>query len=180
MQRRSTVTVAALLVALRPGLAAADATPGNYATGCFYGDGTAATDWEFRACGHTNTTYNICCLPSNNDQCMANGLCSYPGHYMYRGPCDNGHGDGCRSICPEVNPNSWVEVQSCTLTEFCCSPSRNAGKPGNCCNDGTKRFPLPDPVKKTSTSSAASSASAAPTSSTATPTPSGSSGSSTP
>lgn len=64
-----------------------------------------------------------------------------------------------------VNPNSWVEVQSCTLTEFCCSPGRNAGKPGNCCNDGSKRFPLPDPAKKT-TSSSSSAATSAPTSST--------------
>ena len=57
-----------------------------------------------------------------------------------------------------VNPNSWVEVQSCSATDFCCSPGRNAGKPGNCCNDGSKRFPLPDPAKKTSSSSSASSA----------------------
>ncbi|KAM4067035.1 hypothetical protein HRG_001043 [Hirsutella rhossiliensis] len=133
-------------------------------TGCFYGDGTAATDWAFAPCHQRNTTFRICCLPSTGDACLANGLCVYPGHYMYRGPCDNRRGAGCRSICPEINPNSWTEVQMCTPTEYCCSPERNAGTPGNCCNDGSKRFPLPDPISASESSDASSSAVATPTS----------------
>ncbi|RDA94856.1 hypothetical protein CP533_4216 [Ophiocordyceps camponoti-saundersi (nom. inval.)] len=120
-------------------------------TGCFYGDGTPAVDWTYGKCNN-GSSVSFCC--GAGDKCLANGLCF--GRYPYRGPCSNKGWLGCRSICPEVNSNSWTEVQHCSDDGYCCAPGRNAGKPGDCCNDGSRRFTLPD-LPATSASSATSS-----------------------
>ena len=114
------VLFASLLALLPLALAAPDpASTAGSATGCYYGDGTVATDWSYGPCRHANTTYNICCQPLANELCLANGLCLYPGHYMYRGPCDNAKGDGCRSICPEGELPPFHGLSSLDLSPGC-------------------------------------------------------------
>ncbi|PFH63378.1 hypothetical protein XA68_12342 [Ophiocordyceps unilateralis] len=149
---------------------------------CYYKDGRAAINGAYYPCrnglvfNETSATaafnatgLRTCCEPKGNDRCLPNGLCDIPGErgYLYRGACDNERGDGCRSICPEVNAYSWTEVKRCEPGVFCCGPDRNAERAGDCCSNIAARFLLPDLGAMPASASATSTNTASTTASTA-------------
>ncbi|KAF7551800.1 hypothetical protein G7Z17_g4742 [Cylindrodendrum hubeiense] len=105
---------------------------------CYYPDGSEASDRRYEPCGGINTTFSTCCVFSEGEECLPNGLCMHPGHYDYRAACDNRDWEGCAAICPTASSDGWVQVEECTADEYCCNTDRN----GNCCEDGTDRFSL--------------------------------------
>ncbi|KAH8674932.1 hypothetical protein BGZ61DRAFT_536238 [Ilyonectria robusta] len=105
---------------------------------CYYPDGSEATEREYEPCGGVNTTFSTCCVFSDGEECLPNGLCTYPGHYDYRGACNNEDWEGCAEICPTTSSDGWVQVKQCTTDGYCCNVERE----GNCCEDGTDRFSL--------------------------------------
>ncbi|KAF4586068.1 hypothetical protein GQ602_005373 [Ophiocordyceps camponoti-floridani] len=126
---------------------------------CFYKDGRPAINGAYYPCRNgvvfnatsataafNATGLRMCCEPKGPDRCLPNGLCDIPGErgYLYRGACDNPRGDGCRSICPEVNPYSWTEVKLCEPGVYCCGPDKNAERARDCCSNRSARFLLPD------------------------------------
>ena len=66
---------------------------------CYYPDSELATDYTWVPCGSDNTT-STCCVPSEGDVCLSNGLCSWTGHYVYRGTCtDPTWPESCPGYC---------------------------------------------------------------------------------
>ncbi|KAH7127638.1 hypothetical protein EDB81DRAFT_764797 [Dactylonectria macrodidyma] len=105
---------------------------------CFYPDGSEATDREFEPCGGVNTTFATCCIFSEGDECLPNGLCTGPGRYGYRAACESEDGEGCPDVCPMASSDGWVQVKECAVDEYCC----NVNREGDCCEDGSDRFSL--------------------------------------
>ena len=52
---------------------------------CYYPDGTEAADYQYVACNGSSVA--SCCIPAEGDACMSDGLCYWPGEYLYRGAC---------------------------------------------------------------------------------------------
>ena len=71
---------------------------------CYYPDGSVAKTYTWVACKNSGTGASSCCIPSEGDTCLSNGLCNWVGHYVFRGACtDQTWKDGaCPSqFCPQ-------------------------------------------------------------------------------
>ncbi|OCK79359.1 hypothetical protein K432DRAFT_405676 [Lepidopterella palustris CBS 459.81] len=103
----------------------------------YYPDGSFPQDYTYQAC--TGDTYSSCCIPSEGDQCMSNGLCFYPGgQYLFRGACTDKTWSAkeCFQHCKTGDSaSSYDELVSCGGTKYCCSSTGST-----CCNDDTKVF----------------------------------------
>lgn len=104
---------------------------------CYYPDGTFPTDYSYEPC--TGDQYSTCCIPSEGDQCLSNGLCYYPGgEYAFRGACTDKtwQASQCFQHCKSGDAaSSWDELVACGDTKYCCSSDGST-----CCNDDTKVF----------------------------------------
>jgi len=57
------------------------------AQNCYYPDGGLATDYTYQPCVGGGGV-SSCCIPSEGDKCLSNGLCYWPsGAYPFRGAC---------------------------------------------------------------------------------------------
>lgn len=53
---------------------------------CYYPDGTIATDYTYQPC--VGSGISSCCIPSEGDKCLSNGLCiDGIRNYPFRGAC---------------------------------------------------------------------------------------------
>lgn len=102
---------------------------------CYYPNGQVATGYTWVPCRSTGGTASSCCIPSEGDTCMSNGLCNWVGHYYFRGACtDQTWKDGsCAQVCQGDSPSSWVQLQKCTSGLYCCGSS-------SCCNNANAQF----------------------------------------
>jgi hypothetical protein len=69
---------------------------------CYYPDGTIPTDYTYIKC--TGSQNSSCCIPSEGDLCMSNGLCYYQGgQYLYRGACSDKtwNDNSCPKFCSQ-------------------------------------------------------------------------------
>jgi hypothetical protein len=54
---------------------------------CYYPNGSNATDYTYVPC-KGGSGVSSCCIPSEGDVCLSNGLCYYDhGSYPFRGAC---------------------------------------------------------------------------------------------
>src|SRR4051794_14152448 len=67
---------------------------------CYYPDYLVAQDFDFVPCGASNTI-SACCVPSEGDVCLSNGLCDWTGNYLYRGACTDPSwkSENCTTYC---------------------------------------------------------------------------------
>jgi hypothetical protein len=57
-----------------------------YASSCYYPGGGLATDFDYVPC--TGSKFSSCCIPSEGDVCLSNGLCYWnDAPYVFRGAC---------------------------------------------------------------------------------------------
>ncbi|KAK0654715.1 hypothetical protein DIS24_g5145 [Lasiodiplodia hormozganensis] len=133
---------------------AAVATATGAAT-CYYPDGSKATDYQYVPDPNATTvSFRSCCIPSENDTYLDNGLCYFPvnpstpshGNYIYRGGCtdQSWRSDACASKCTSNTPNLYESVLYCSNNDkFCC---QKAAKSGSCCDDNGYLFTLDLPA----------------------------------
>ncbi|KAB2574296.1 hypothetical protein DBV05_g7025 [Lasiodiplodia theobromae] len=133
---------------------AAVATATGAAT-CYYPDGSKATDYQYVPYPNASTvSFRSCCIPSENDTYLDNGLCYFPvnpstpshGNYIYRGGCtdQSWRSDACASKCTSNTPNLYESVLYCSNNDkFCC---QKAAKSGSCCDDNGYLFTLDLPA----------------------------------
>lgn len=67
---------------------------------CYYPDGSVAGTYTWVPCKSTGTA-STCCIPSEGDVCMADGLCNWVGHYYFRGACTDKtwQDPSCAQVC---------------------------------------------------------------------------------
>lgn len=67
---------------------------------CYYPDGSVAGTYTWVPCKSTGTA-STCCIPSEGDVCMADGLCNWVGHYYFRGACTDStwQDPSCAQVC---------------------------------------------------------------------------------
>ncbi|KAH0558911.1 hypothetical protein GP486_004460 [Trichoglossum hirsutum] len=121
-----------LLVLSVPLLATADPQ-------CYYPNGLVALDYAYVPC--QGTTFSSCCIPSEGDVCLSNGLCYYSkGQYPFRGACTDKTwtSDACPKYCISTNPKVWQALTSCGGDQYCCPTSSSS--PGTCCTNSTGVF----------------------------------------
>lgn len=107
---------------------------------CYYPDGSFPTDYVFEACGGDSGT---CCIPSEGDVCLSNGLCSLgaSGTYLFRGACTDKtwNSPSCLQHCKDgAFAGKWQKITACGDNKYCCAISGSV-----CCNDDTLVFELP-------------------------------------
>ncbi|OCL13945.1 hypothetical protein AOQ84DRAFT_74884 [Glonium stellatum] len=104
---------------------------------CYYPDGTFPTDYSYEPC--TGDQYSSCCIPSEGDQCLSNGLCYYTGgQYAFRGACTDKtwQASQCFQHCKSGDAaSSWDELVSCGGTKYCCYSDGET-----CCNNDANVF----------------------------------------
>ncbi|KAF2669406.1 hypothetical protein BT63DRAFT_479255 [Microthyrium microscopicum] len=108
------------------------------ASQCYYPDGTAPTDYTYRAC--TSGGVSSCCIPGEGDQCLSNGLCFWPaGNYAFRGACTDQtwNSGNCTSFCKSSNIGGWEQLESCGGTKYCCISDGV-----DCCNHASYIFDI--------------------------------------
>ncbi|KAF1808446.1 hypothetical protein P152DRAFT_222598 [Eremomyces bilateralis CBS 781.70] len=108
---------------------------------CYLPDGSNATDYQYYPC--SGDTHSSCCLPSQQDQCLSNGLCNVPGAYTYRAACtDQTWKDpNCPQFCKEYSKNSYEVLTNCGGTEYCCMSSDD----DDCCAKQELKFNIGSP-----------------------------------
>ncbi|KAI9854408.1 MAG: hypothetical protein M1813_001257 [Trichoglossum hirsutum] len=161
---------------------------------CYYPNGLIAADYNYVPC--EGTSYSSCCIPSEGDVCLSNGLCYYPkGAYPFRGACTDRSwsSDSCPKYCVNTNPKGWQTLTSCGGGRYCCSATGDS--PGTCCTNSTGVFSVepgfvnndfgqagvsvPGTATATSTSSSTTTSSSSTLTTSPTPTPAPSSKSNT-
>jgi len=89
---------------------------------CYYPDGSIAKDYTYVSCGGET---KACCIPSEKDQCLSNGLCFWPGgNYPFRGACsDKDWGSKCPNVCTtgQLCPCSFISPERTTDLIRCTS-----------------------------------------------------------
>ncbi|OIW26991.1 hypothetical protein CONLIGDRAFT_717166 [Coniochaeta ligniaria NRRL 30616] len=97
---------------------------------CYYPDGSVAGSYNWVPCKSTGTA-STCCIPSEGDVCMEDGLCNWVGYYYFRGACTDQtwQDPSCAQVCQGDSPTSWISLQKCTSGDYCCG--------SGCCTDGT-------------------------------------------
>ncbi|KAH7077168.1 hypothetical protein FB567DRAFT_608132 [Paraphoma chrysanthemicola] len=145
---------------------------------CYYPDGSFPTDYVYVPC--SGTEHTSCCIPSEGDQCLSNGLCYYPGgEYLFRGACTdkNWNSPGCFNHCTNKTnsyADSYDQIVKCGNDRYCCYSDGST-----CCNDDSKVFTFSNlsVIKDLATTTRKTGGYSAPTAATATGTlqPSGSS-----
>ncbi|KAF2810127.1 uncharacterized protein BDZ99DRAFT_570749 [Mytilinidion resinicola] len=110
---------------------------GRVGASCYYPDGTFPTDYIYTPC--TGDTYSSCCIASEGDQCLSNGLCEYPGgDYVFRGACTDKTWEApeCFQHCKTGDSSDTYDtLVSCGGTKYCCNSEGST-----CCNDDSKVF----------------------------------------
>ncbi|OCK84607.1 hypothetical protein K432DRAFT_378443 [Lepidopterella palustris CBS 459.81] len=107
---------------------------------CYYPDGSFPTDYAFSPC--TGDQYTTCCIPSEGDKCLSNGLCSWTaGGEIFRGACTDKtwNSTNCLNHCTQgTDAAKWVRIISCGSNQYCCQSTTDI-----CCNDSSQVFELP-------------------------------------
>ncbi|KAH7072883.1 hypothetical protein BKA63DRAFT_576868 [Paraphoma chrysanthemicola] len=108
-------------------------------TQAYYPDGSFPTDYVYVPC--SGTEHTSCCIPSEGDQCLSNGLCYYPGgEYLFQGACTdkNWNSPGCFNHCTNKTnsyADSYDQMVKCGNDRYCCYSDGST-----CCNDDSKVF----------------------------------------
>ncbi|KAI9684148.1 MAG: hypothetical protein M1829_003418 [Trizodia sp. TS-e1964] len=113
---------------------------------CYYPDGTVPTDYAYEPC--SSDAISSCCIPSEGDVCLSNGLCQYGASstYYFRGACTDKNwtqGGGCVSYCPSTNAGGWEKLVRCSDTQYCCLHSTSGT---NCCDTPSLIFKVQFPA----------------------------------
>ncbi|KAI9856839.1 MAG: hypothetical protein M1824_005212 [Vezdaea acicularis] len=108
---------------------------------CYYPNGLVPTDYDYVPC--TGDSTSSCCIPSEGDICLSNGLCQFgkDSTYYFRGACTDktwAKNGGCPSYCATTNSEGWEKLVRCSNTQYCCIDA--ASSTGNCCDDSSNIF----------------------------------------
>lgn len=106
---------------------------------CYYPDGSFPSDYVYTAC--SGSEFTSCCIASEGDQCLSNGLCYYPrssSKYLFRGACTDKtwKSENCFKHCLSGTSSSrYDRLISCGEDRYCCYSDGST-----CCNDDSKVF----------------------------------------
>lgn len=112
---------------------------GKVGASCYYPDGSFPSDYVYTAC--SGSEFTSCCIASEGDQCLSNGLCYYPkssSKYLFRGACTDKtwKSENCFQHCLSGSSNSrYDRLVSCGDNRYCCYSDGST-----CCNDDSKVF----------------------------------------
>ena len=95
---------------------------------CYYPDGTIPTDYNYVPC--TGSGFSSCCIPSEGDVCMSNGLCYYQsGQYLFRGACSDQtwKDNSCAKFC---NQSTFPSLLVANIVYSQRTPKQSTPTPG--------------------------------------------------
>jgi len=121
-------------------------TASSFVDECYYPDGSAPADYSFVACN--NSAVSACCVPSEGDICLANGLCQdVSDGSVFRGACTDQtwKSSSCPQICVKGYESDWTYATQCASGAFVCGGDYCPG------DNSTTSAPTSLPAKNSTT-----------------------------